>query len=227
MKVNAVLLGRLIKDSRTAENMSSAEFAKKANISPSALTRLENPPKPDFRVSYDTLVNALELTGTFACIRNGDLQIDQYLNEPFAKETINLFLSFADQKDYLDFYIYKRSAPTSEYVYRHMSDLQGSLLDALNNHFKAKEYHVLLVDTCERLLDSRAAQHKGSEEYELMKAVLPDKIIATEEIAERAKDGIGHGIRFNMDNAFKGLLDTPSVEAAVKLAVSMMDELTW
>jgi len=225
MKVNAVLLGKLIKEARTTENLNSAEFAKKANISPSALTRLENPPKPDFRVSYDTLVNALELVGSFSCVKNRDLQLDQYLSEPFAAETMNLFLMFAEHKDYMDSYIYKQSAPTSEYVYRHMADIQDSLLDALNNHFKAKEYRSLLVDACERLLDSRAAQYKGTEEYEMMKVVLPHKLIATEEIAERAKDGIGHGLRFDMDNAFSKLLETPSVEAAVMLAVSMMNEL--
>lgn len=70
MKINAILLGKLIKAARVAENMSSADFAKEAGISPSALTRLENPPKIDFRVSYDNLLNALELVGTFACVRD-------------------------------------------------------------------------------------------------------------------------------------------------------------
>lgn len=226
MKINAILLGKLIKDARTAENMSSADFAKAANISPSALTRLENPPKIDFRVSYDTLVNALELVGTFGCVKNRTLAFDQHLNEAFARETINLFLIFSDQQDHLDTYIYQKTAPTSEFVCRHMTDMQDDLLDVLNHHFQAKEFQALLVNARERFMEAKLSTYRDNpESYEDNKADFPNRFIVTEEITERTDMGAGMGMKNDIDEAFRELLYSPTMDRAVMLAIAMMKNL--
>jgi len=226
MKVNAMLLGKLIKAARVAENMSSADFSREAGISPSALTRLENPPKIDFRVSYDTLLNALELVGTFPSVKNKELMFDEFLKEANAKETINLFLSFANREDYLDAYIYESTAPTSEYVYKHMAEMQDSLQDVLNNHFRTKEFQRFLTDACEKFMEGRLAEYKDDPEtYSYSKIDFPNKFVVTEDITDREDMGMGYGMRNEIDYAFGELLSHPSVENAVVLAVKMMKEL--
>lgn len=226
MKINAILLGKLIKAARVAENMSSADFAKEAGISPSALTRLENPPKIDFRVSYDNLLNALELVGTFACVRDRELRFDEYMQEAHASATLNLFLTFANQENYLDVYLFKKEAPKSEFVYGHMADLRDSLQDVLHNHFQVKELQEVLTDANEGFMENRLAEYKSDPEaYNERKSDYPNKFIVTEEITQRKDMGSGYGMRNEIDNAFGELLGTPSVKNAVMLAVAMMREL--
>ena len=223
MKINAILLGKLIKEARIAENMSSAEFASKAGIAPSSLTRLENPPKIDFRVSYDTLLNGLELVGSFDCIRERKLRFDEYVGEAYAKETINLFLTFADKEDYLNSYIYGVDEAKSGYVYRHMADMRDSLQDVLNNHFKVKEFQQLLINSREGFMEKRLAGYKDDlEAYQDNKLDLPNRFIVTEAITDNKTMGEGYGMRCDIDDAFQKLLDSPSVANAVMLAVAMI-----
>ena len=138
MKINATLIGTIIKDVRTMSNISTNAFAKAANIPQSALSRIENPPKPDFRVSYDTLVNAVEYAANLDVVTQHDVNFEQYRDMEDAEETISFFIMFIKEENLYNKYLKKKNSVKASFVDEHIHELSTPLWEALDNYLKGE-----------------------------------------------------------------------------------------
>ena len=153
MKLNATLIGKIIKDIRITSGLSTNQFAKEANIPQSALSRIENPPKPDFRVSYDTLVNAVEYAAGLDIVQNHDFDFEQYMELEDAKETISLFVMFAQKDNSYNGYLKQQKNVQASYLDEHIRELSQPVWEVLENHLKYGAINKRIRKKAEELSD--------------------------------------------------------------------------
>lgn len=220
MKINATLIGTIIKDVRTMSNISTNAFAKAANIPQSALSRIENPPRPDFRVSYDTLVNAVEYAANLDVVTQHDVNFEQYRDMEDAEETISFFIMFIKEENLYSKYLKKKNSVKASFVDAHIHELSTPLWEALDDYLK---YEYMKKKWKDKIL---MLSNKREEE---MNEKFYRYLISFRENYESTFDKDETYFLWKIkadDKTLEDLVQNPSVESASAFAEKMLDEVS-
>lgn len=226
MKINSFLIGNLIRKVRTQVGLSTADFAKLANVNTAGMNRIENPPKMDFRVSYDNLLNALELAGKFYREQNMSFDFSECIEEPYAKETINLFLMFTEEKDWVEEKIYEEGQPWTTYVCNQMSAMQKPVLEMFYNHGKMEEYQRMLIDAHDAFCGRELTAYKDIESYQDAKADLPNRFKLFERIKSIQEIGNEGSFMMESEVQFQKFIEEPTVENVMKFMEKFLCDIS-
>lgn len=220
MKINATLIGTIIKDVRTLSNISTNAFAKAANIPQSALSRIENPPKPDFRVSYDTLVNAVEYAANLEVVTQHDFDFEQYRDMEDAEETISFFVMFIKEENLYNKYLKKQNRVQSSFVDEHIHELSKPVWEALDSYLRSERIKKRMRNKIQELHNkSEAEMHETF--YRYLISLNPDY----ESTFDKDETYFLISIKAD-DKTLEELIKNPSAESASAFAESMLDEMS-
>lgn len=226
MKINSFLIGNLIRKVRTQAGLSTADFAKQANVNAAGLNRIENPPKIDFRVSYDNLLNALELAGKYYREQKMNFDFLEYEDEPYFEETVNLFLMFTKQRNGVEEKLYEDGQPKTKYVRHQMSSMQKPILEMFYNHGKMEDYKTMLTNAYADFCSRELEMYKGDvETYQDAKMDLPNRFNLYERIKSIEAVGNEGSYLTEGEIQFQKFLEEPTVDNAVEFMVKFLGDI--